>query len=332
MNSLKIHQNQPIAPWKKILRTNFTQVEKLLSYLELDEETKGKVLNKPSFSLNLPIRLAEKIQKNNLNDPILKQFLPTLDETIITSGFVTDPVGDSNCRSAPKMLHKYEGRVLLVTTSACAMHCRYCFRQNFDYETSSGFLFVDELKLIEKDESIHEVILSGGDPLSLSNEVLQNLIQQLEKMPHVRRLRFHTRFPVGIPERIDYDLLKLFDNCHMQIWFVLHINHPNELDVEIFAKLKQVQKTGAIVLNQSVLLNGINDDIDTLVKLSEMLVDRGILPYYLHQLDKVQGACHFEVSEEKGRQLIKEISKKLPGYGVPKYVREIEGKPNKVNL
>jgi EF-P beta-lysylation protein EpmB len=331
MNSLKIHTTY-IAPWKKILRTNFTKVEDLGVFLELDEKAKAKVLKEPNFSLNLPLRLAEKIQKNNLNDPILKQFLPTLDEIVLTEGFVNDPVGDSKCRPAPKMLHKYEGRVLLVTTSACAMHCRYCFRQNFDYETSTGFLFSHELEIIEEDETIHEVILSGGDPLSLSNEVLQTLIKKLGNISHVKRLRFHSRFPVGIPERLDDEFLELIENCPMQVWFVLHINHPNELDVDIFEKLKLLQKTGAIVLNQSVLLKGVNDDAKTLIELSLMLIDRGILPYYLHQLDKVQGACHFEVSEDRGRELIKEISTQLPGYGVPKYVREIEGEPNKVNL
>ena len=247
-------------------------------------------------------------------------------------GFFIDPVGDKGFRSCSKLLHKYEGRVLLVTTGACAMHCRYCFRQNFDYATSTGFLFEEELGLIASDETIREVILSGGDPLSLSNPILKGLIHNLGKIKHVKRLRFHTRFPIGIPERIDDDFIEMIANCPCQVWFILHINHPNELDDDILAHVRLLQKTGAIVLNQSVLLRGVNDDADTLVMLSEKLVDNGILPYYLHQLDKVQGASHFEVSVDEGRQLIHAISKRLSGYAVPKYVREIEGEPGKTAL
>lgn len=332
MNLKIINQNQTLATWKKILRSNFTQVEKLAEFLCLDSDSKANILNKSKFVLNLPFRLAQKIKKNDLNDPILKQFLPTLEETHITEGFVKDPVGDSNCRSSAKLLHKYDGRVLLVTTSACAMHCRYCFRQNFDYDVSQNYKFTDELQLIAADETIHEVILSGGDPLSLSNDILRELIEKLENIPHIKRLRFHTRFPIGIPERIDEEFVNILYNSPLKTWFVLHINHPNELDNEIFSRIKRLQNAGVIVLNQSVLLRGVNDDVDTLVKLSELLVDHGILPYYLHQLDKVQGAAHFEVSEEEGLHLIREISKKLPGYGVPKYVREIEGEPNKTPI
>ncbi len=328
MNVLK----ETVAPWKKILRTNFTQIEKLTSFLLLDDASQEKILNKPKFALNLPLRLAEKIQKNDLSDPILKQFLPSINELNDDPEFVRDPVGDVNCKTSTKLLHKYEGRVLLVTTSACAMHCRYCFRQNFDYDIGKDFLFSEELKIIAQDETIHEVILSGGDPLSLSNEILKNLIGHLSQIKHIKRLRFHTRFPIGIPERIDEDFLTILNNCPMQIFFVLHINHPNELDNEIFLKVRLLQTVRVVVLNQSVLLYGVNDDADTLVKLSEMLVNQGILPYYLHQLDRVQGSKHFEVEEEKGRALIKEMSKKLSGYAIPKYVREIEGEPNKTGL
>lgn len=321
-----------ISPWKKILRTNFTDIDKLAIFLELDGESKLELLKRPKFSLNLPLRLAEKINKNDLNDPILKQFVPLKDELKVTNGFLTDPVGDLNCKSSAKLLHKYEGRVLLVTTSACAMHCRYCFRQNFDYATATGFLFEDELKLIADDKTIQEVLLSGGDPLSLSNELLKKLIQNLDNIPHLKRLRFHSRFPIGIPERIDDEFIEIIKNCRFQIYFVLHINHPKELDEAIFKAVKQLQKAGAIVLNQSVLLYGVNDDVDTLVNLSNCLIDNGILPYYLHQLDRVQGAAHFEVSEEKGLSLIAEMNKHLPGYAVPKYVREIEGHPSKTPI
>jgi len=329
---MNLKMANPIAPWKKILRTNFTDVDKLATFLEMDEVIKLELLNKPKFSLNLPLRLASKIKKNDLNDPIFKQFVPLNEELKITNGFLKDPVGDINCKSSAKLLHKYEGRVLLVTTSACAMHCRYCFRQNFDYETMTGFLFTEELKLIAEDDTIQEVLLSGGDPLSLSNEVLKNLIFNLSNIPHVKRLRFHSRFPIGIPERIDEEFIEIIQNSNCQIYFVLHVNHPNELDEAIYSAVKKLQKAHAIVLNQSVLLFGVNDDVDTLVNLSNCLIDNGILPYYLHQLDRVQGAAHFEVSEEKGLHLIAMMSKKLPGYAVPKYVREIEGQASKTPI
>lgn len=315
--------------WKKILRENFTNIDKLACFLELDEVARLQLLKKSKFALNLPVRLAEKIKKNDLNDPILRQFIPLKDETRIEIGFVSDPVGDANCRSSAKLLHKYIGRVLLVTTSACAMHCRYCFRQNFDYETTAGFLFKEELELIKADSTIHEVILSGGDPLSLGNDALKSLIENLQNIPHLKRLRIHSRFPVGIPERIDEEFIEMLANCKLQVYFVLHINHPDELDEDIFKAVKSLRRAGAIVLNQSVLLFGVNDDVETLVRLSEVLVDGGILPYYLHQLDRVQGAAHFEVSEEKGLYLIEEMTKRLSGYAVPKYVREIEGQASK---
>jgi EF-P beta-lysylation protein EpmB len=314
--------------WRQKMRQNFTRIEPLIQFLELDERKQQKILKNPKFILNLPMRLAEKIPKNTLDDPILKQFLPTLDETAVTEGFVQDPVGDSAARCGKKLLHKYQGRVLLVCTSACVMHCRYCFRQNFDYEVKEK-LFAQELEYISKDPSIHEVILSGGDPLSLSDDVLQELLFKIEAMPHIKRIRFHTRFPVGIPERIDDSFLDIVSYLKKQLYFVIHCNHPNELGEDLFEAMDQLRSLGVIVMNQAVLLKGINDDAETLCTLFETLSDRGVLPYYLHQLDRVQGAAHFEVCPEKGKQLIAQISASLPGYAVPKYVQEIAGKTGK---
>lgn len=320
----------PLLPpkWRQILRTNFTQWEKLADYLELNEIQRNSILPKSRFPLNLPLRLAQKIPKGTLDDPILRQFLPTNQENQTVTSFVKDPVGDSICRREPKLLHKYEGRVLLVCTSACAMHCRYCFRQNFDYDVDDN-TFAKELDVISKDKSIHEVILSGGDPLSLSDRTLRKLLEELAKMSHITRIRFHTRFPIGIPERIDEDFLSLLKNIPCQVLFIIHANHPRELDEEIITALKLIQKLGIMVLSQAVLLRGVNDDVSTLKSLCETLVDNGILPYYLHQLDRVEGAAHFEVPEERGHFLIKEIAKQLPGYAVPKYVREVSGEPSK---
>lgn len=326
---LPVFQNH--SAWKRILRLNFTRWEKLAEFLQLTTSQKEQILQRPNFPLNLPLRLAEKIEKGTLNDPILKQFLPTVDELKNHSGYLNDPVGDQDSRKAPKLLHKYHGRALMLPTSACAMHCRYCFRQNFDYETQDRS-FEQDLELISKDSTLHEIILSGGDPLSLSDEVLENLLITLNDMPHIRRIRFHTRFPIGIPERIDDSFLAILSNVRAQIWFVIHANHPRELDTEVIERLQTLKSVGATLLNQNVLLKDVNDNVQTLLHLYEQLVDAGILPYYLHQLDRVKGSAHFEVPEEKGLQLIEELSKLLPGYAVPKYVREIAGEPCKTPI
>lgn len=316
------------ADWKQILRGNFTSWEKLSDFLQLDEYQRKSIIKKSSFPLNLPTRLANKIQKKTLKDPILKQFLPVAAENDVIEGYEADPVEDRQFRCSSKLLKKYEGRVLIVTTSACAMHCRYCFRQKFDYQvTEKGF--DEELKMIAADPSIHEVILSGGDPLSLPNNTLKALIDGLDAIPHLTKLRFHTRFPIGIPERIDAELCEILQGTRLQTWFVIHCNHPDELDDDIFSRLKLLQKCGIPVLNQAVLLRDVNDDVETLKRLCLKLVDRGVFPYYLHQLDRVQGAAHFEVTRERGLELVAELTKLLPGYAVPKYVEEIPGQESK---
>ena len=320
-----------IADWRQILRQNFTNWEALANFLELYDQQREKILQKPNFILSLPRRLANKIEKGTLDDPILKQFLPTVDEKIHTPGFASDPHEEKGCLRGPKLLQKYKRRVLLVCTGACALHCRYCFRQNFSYKFEKK-TFEEEIDIITKDPSIHEVVLSGGDPLALSNAALRSLLNSLSVIPHIRGVRFHTRFPIGIPERIDDSFLQMIEELPQQVWFVIHCNHPRELDETVFSSLRALQKRGVIVLNQAVLLRGVNDDVDTLRELCETLIDQGVLPYYLHQLDRVQGAAHFEVPETKGLQLIKELNTLLPGFAVPKYVREITGEPNKTPI
>lgn len=317
--------------WSQILKTNFFHWEKLADYLCLTTEQRSLIEPKPRFRLNLPTRIAAKIRKGDLNDPLLKQFLPSLHENANVGSFVEDPVGDLSSCLSPKLLQKYQGRVLLICTSACAMHCRFCFRQNYPYETLETS-FDQELKLIEENSSWHEVILSGGDPLSLSDETLRSLFSRLNQIPHVRRVRFHTRFPIGIPERIDQDFLNVLKSSNKQIWFVLHSNHPAEFDQDVWASLKAVSQLGIPVLNQSVLLRDVNDNVETMKTLCEQLVDHGIAPYYLHQLDRVKGTSHFEVPKEKGLWLIEELRKQLSGYAVPLYVSEIEGDPSKTPL
>ncbi len=314
--------------WKQIQRNNFTDWKKLFSFLDFGIDKTERVLPHSQFPLNLPKRLAEKIEKGNWNDPILRQFLPTVEELEPSPLFVLDPIDDHAFRQKPKLLYKYHGRALLTCTSACAMHCRYCFRQHFDYETKDK-LFIEELVVIASEPSISEVILSGGDPLSLNDAHVQYLLNELDKIPHLNRIRFHTRFPMGIPERIDDSFIRLLSSCKKQVIFIIHCNHPQEFDEEIFQCLKRIQLLGIPILSQSVLLRGVNDDVQTLKNLFELLIDNGIMPYYLHQLDRVQGAAHFEVSEEEGRSLMNQLNALLPGYAIPKYVREIPHQPSK---
>jgi EF-P beta-lysylation protein EpmB len=317
-----------IPLWRQIQKENFTRIAPLLDFLELSESLRNKVLEIPRFRLNLPRRLAAKIAKNTLDDPILRQFVPLEDELIQTPGFVSQPLQDESFQKTKKTLHKYEGRALIVTTSACAMHCRFCFRQNFPYETEEKN-FHEEIAYLKNNTSISEVILSGGDPLSLSDVVLANLFSALESLPHIKRIRFHSRFPIGIPERIDNSFLDLLASSSKQIFFIIHANHPKEIDPDVAAALKKIQRLGIPTLNQSVLLKGVNDDEDTILLLSEALVDAGVIPYYLHAHDKVQGTAHFDLPEERGLQLIRHIQTHLSGFGVPRLVREEPGKPSK---
>lgn len=317
--------------WKTILKQNFTDWRKLAYFLQLSPDQQQIILPKANFPLNLPRRLAEKIKKGTLDDPLLRQFLPTKTELELVDNFVQDPVSDRSFQREERLLHKYEGRVLLICTSACAMHCRYCFRQNFDYPNSPK-LFEKELELIAADNTIREVILSGGDPLSLNNEILGQLFYSLEQIPHLQRLRIHTRFPIGIPERLDSEFIDLIEKTALQTYFVIHANHPTELDQEIFSRLKALQKKGAIILSQSVLLRGVNDDLMTLKTLCEDLSNHGVIPYYIHQLDRVSGSALFEVAQEKGIELMNNLSKCLSGYAVPRYVQEIAGQPGKTPI
>lgn len=322
-------QKSPL--WRQILRQNFIKLTELADFLQLDESQRQRLLSTKQFPLNLPRRLAEKIVKGTLDDPIFKQFVPVVDESISSVGFSSDPVGESPCRKSDRLLQKYQGRVLLVCTSACAMHCRFCFRRHFDYAVGNK-IFEQELGLIAADPSINEVILSGGDPLSLDNDVLQGLFDSLDNMSHIRKVRFHTRFPVGIPERIDEGFVKMLEKSSKQVWFVLHSNHAKELDEDVFTALKNIQKLGIPVLNQCVLLKGVNDTPEAMIELCMRLVDNGISPYYIHQLDRVDGSAHFEVDEDAGKRLVEVIAKHLPGYAVPRYVKEVAGMPNKVGI
>lgn len=313
--------------WTNVRKTNFNNLKKLADFLEIDLSRLGL---SPRFSLNLPKRIADKIEKGTLSDPLLRQFVPLPEENLSVPGFTQDPVQDSSFCKSSKLLQKYEGRALLLTNSSCAMHCRFCFRQNFDYNNKN--VFEEELALLRNDPSLQEIILSGGDPLSLNNSVLAKLISDLSSIEHIKLIRFHTRFPIGIPERIDTPFLQLLENCTKQCIFIIHANHPKELDQDVLAALKSIQKLGIPVLLHTVLLRGVNDDLATLKSLLETCIQHGIMPYYLNQLDKVAGAAHFEVPEEKGLELIQALQRCLPGYAIPTYAKEIPGEMNKTPI
>ncbi len=320
-----ITSHQP--DWRTIRRQNWTRWEELAQFLQWNPIPPAYI---SPFPLNLPRRIADKIRKNDLNDPLLKQFLPSYQETYQANGFI-DPVGDCQAQKTSKLLHKYQGRALLLCSSACAMHCRYCFRQHYEYEAlRKGY--EEELALLAQDFSLSEIILSGGDPLSLSNTQLQELIASLSLIPHLQRLRFHTRFPIGIPERIDGAFLDILKTCRLQTVFIIHSNHPREWDDDIRYAMKQIRQLGIPILCQTVLLKGINDDAETLQALCEELINQGIMPYYLHQFDQVAGGAHFEVNPSVGHALIQELTRRLPGYAIPRYVKEIAGEPSKTQI
>jgi len=309
--------------WRLEQKKTFNCIDKISEFLELDEKNRARLIQRKEFPLHLPFRIAEKMPKNCLDNPLALQFLP-LNLELSEEGMV-DPVGDNASSRSKALLHKYKGRALLLATGACAMHCRYCFRQNYSYESE-----IDKaLEIIAKDSSIKEIILSGGDPLSLSDRALGELLNRLSEIPHIEIIRFHTRFIIGIPERVSKRFLELLAACPKQITFIVHVNCVEELDEVIFSHLSEIQQLGIPVLTQTVLLKDVNDSKAALYDLFWALGTRGIIPYYLHSFDRVKGGLHMEVAKDKGLALIKELRNCLPGYLVPRFVEEIAGEPSK---
>lgn len=286
------------------------------------------------FPLFAPRGFIARMRWGDPYDPLLRQVLPLADETYSPPGFSVDPVDDAGALIAPGMLHKYQSRVLMVTTGACAVHCRYCFRRYFPYTESPRSLadWEPSIAEIEADPSIQEVILSGGDPLTLVDAQLARLAERLAEIPSLMRLRVHTRVPVMIPERVTDDLIDWLRGTRLTPIMVIHANHPAELDEEVGNALGRLVDAGIPLLNQAVLLKGVNDSIGALVELSERLVELRVMPYYLHQLDRVRGAAHFEVPIDLGLQLIESLRARLPGYALPRYVAEVPGDVSKRQL
>ncbi|SFC45391.1 EF-P beta-lysylation protein EpmB [Pseudoalteromonas denitrificans] len=320
--------------WQKELAMVVTDPIKLLKMLELDEKSfSDDIKAKKLFPMRVPIPFIKKIKKGDPQDPLLLQVMPLQKEFLTKKGFDFDPLLEQK-NEVPGLLHKYKSRVLIIFKTGCAVNCRYCFRRHFPYQDNhlNKRDLLKSLKYIENDLNINEVILSGGDPLMAKDEAIDWFITELEKIKHVSRLRVHTRFPVVIPSRITTALCERFSNSKLKIIIVMHINHANEIDKVLINKMKLLKSSGVTLLNQAVLLKGVNDTSKDLVNLSEKLFSADILPYYLHLLDKVSGASHFDVSEEKSKQLMLDILSELPGFLVPKLVREIGGEKNKTPI
>ena len=321
--------------WQQALKEAFTELDELLDYLELDKNhLESSRQSIQQFGLRVPQGFASLMQKGDPQDPLLLQVLPAAIELQSQAGFERNPVGDLEAEATPGLLHKYSGRALVIATGACAVHCRYCFRRHYPYDVgvASPRQWSTVLDYLQADRSISEVILSGGDPLMLSDVKLADWFTHLSAIPHLKRLRIHTRLPVVLPERVTPQLLGLLASARLPTVVVVHINHPRELSPAVAEALTQLRETKTTLLNQSVLLKGINDSVEVLTTLSEGLFEAGVLPYYLHMLDRVEGAAHFEVNEETARMIYRGLLARLPGYLVPKLVREIAGEGSKTPL
>lgn len=286
------------------------------------------------FGVLVPRSLLGRIHPGDANDPVLRQFLPCDQEYARAPRFTPDPLGECSARVGPCLLAKYPGRSLIVTTGVCGVHCRFCFRRHFPYLTADAEAkALDQaLAQVAGDPSTHEVILSGGDPLTLADTDLATIAERLAKIGHLRRLRVHSRLPIVIPARVTDELIAWLRGTRLTPIMVVHINHPAEIDSAVAAALGRLVDAGVPVLSQTVLLAGVNDRVEALAALFERLVDLRVMPYYLHQLDRVAGAAHFEVAEAEGRRLIAALGARLPGYAVPRYVRETPDAPSKVVL
>lgn len=319
--------------WQEAMIQAVTDPAELFSLLKLDSRWLSAAKRAATlFPLRVPRGFIARMRQGDIHDPLLKQILPIVDEEKEIPGFFTDPLQESAANPIPGLLHKYYGRVLLTVASACGVNCRYCFRRHFPYEENNpGIKGWDRaLDYINADTTIHEVILSGGDPLIASDYQLANLCKRISKIKHVKTLRIHSRMSIVIPERLSSEFLDWFSALPLRKVFVTHCNHPQEIDNTVKQAHLLLKNNNITLLNQSVLLKGINDDADILFELSEKLFDAGILPYYLHLLDKVQGAAHFDTEINHAREIYQQLSAKLPGYLVPKLVYEKAGARGKV--
>lgn len=316
--------------WRQKLKENKEIISQSPAYEAEYYSQKAEQL----FAFKITQPMLEKIDFSNQQDPVLNQFLPHVDELQKKSQYSKDPVQDMKAQKTIGVIKKYAGRVLLICSGDCAVNCRYCFRRHFNY--SQQFAprnnWHKAVKMIEEDPSIHEVILSGGDPLTLSDKTLNHLTNQLNQIDHVKTIRIHSRIPIVLPERIDHSFCQWLKTIQQKIVFVIHCNHPNEITDKARSAIKKLDQLDIQIFNQSVLLKNINDDAKVLAQLSFTLFGMNIIPYYLHMLDKVENASHFAVSEEQAVYIHRQLKEKLPGYLVPKLAVEIAGEPYKTIL
>ena len=317
--------------WQAILRSSVRSVKELLHLLELQDKQVDWV-DDPEFPLHIPRTFIERMEKRNPLDPLLLQVAPSREELNSPMGYTTDPLRESEFTLNGGLVKKYANRALVIVTQACPVHCRYCFRRHFDYSANQLADFQSTLETLTCDPSVVEVILSGGDPLTLSNEKLDALIQRLQRLHHVQILRIHTRFPVMIPQRITPALVEMLSKTRLKVVIVVHINHPNEIDDSVLQAIERLRTAQIDVFNQSVLLKGVNDSVQILSKLMHRVFEVGVIPYYLHLFDPVEGAHHFDLPETTALALWKKLQSQLPGYLVPRLVREVPHEPAKTIL
>ncbi len=321
--------------WQQQMRDGLSDPRKLLQLLQLQDQAHLlSAAAAQSFRQRVPLAFVARMRPGDIHDPLLRQVLPLVDEELQVDGFSDDPVADLEHIAVPGLIHKYHGRVLLIVTGACAVNCRYCFRRAFPYseQSISSKHFQQSLAYIERDNSISEVILSGGDPLTLATQKLRALTTALTAIEHVRRIRIHTRVPVVLPDRVDAALCRWLSDCPCPVAMVLHCNHANELDQHLQGACSRLRDSGVSLLNQAVLLRGINDSAAAQIELSERLFAAGVLPYYLHQLDPVTGASHFQVSDDRAQRIYQQMRDQLPGYLLPRLVRDVPGESAKTRL
>ncbi len=318
--------------WQQQLAEAFNNISDLCHYLHLSPDNLPvSIAAAESFPLRVPLSFAACMEKGNPHDPLLRQVLPVENELFAYPGFSHDPVGDLAAATRTGVLHKYHGRVLFINTGSCAINCRYCFRRNFPYADLQLSKQKEDaaVQYIHDDASISEVVLSGGDPLLLSDARLTRLIRQLDSIGHLKRIRIHSRLPIVLPARITDELINALARNSKQVIMIVHCNHANETSDRVAAACNSLKNSGISLFNQSVLLKGINDNADILCELSEQLFKLNIVPYYLHMLDKATGTGHFEVSETEALSLIGQVQAALPGYLVPKLVKEQAGAVSK---
>ncbi|MGB0466116.1 MAG: EF-P beta-lysylation protein EpmB [Pontibacterium sp.] len=321
--------------WQTLLSQTLDDPAELIRLLELPESLiEAARQASGDFPLRIPRPYLSRIQKGDINDPLLKQVLPLGKELRQVPGYLTDPLAEKAANPQEGLIHKYQGRVLLIMTGACAINCRYCFRRHFPYQENrlGPAQWQQLLDYLKNDNSIEEVIFSGGDPLALSDSRLDKLISDLAEIPHIKRLRIHSRLPVVIPQRITESLINLLTRSRLNCIMVLHVNHANEVDDAVRLALAHLKKAGIVLFNQAVLLKGINDSVAALKNLSETLFEAGTLPYYLFVLDPVKGAAHFDIPDTEAQRLVGQLQTQLPGYLVPRLAREVPGKPSKTIL